>query len=687
MRQACPVEDKKKKPEVDSDPIRIWIPACSTGEEAYSIGILAMETMQERGVNIPLQIFATDVNEIALETARAGNYPEGIAQDVSTERLRRFFSKTSSGYQVHKAIRESCIFARQNLAKDPPFSRLDLVSCRNVLIYMKQNLHKKILSTFHYALKPGGILLLGHSESVSDLSDLFGIIDRKARIYLRKTVLSRANVDFGLPQYDHGSVLARRRMASAAPSVEELQREADKAALSQFVPPGVVVNENLDILQFRGQTAPYISPAPGTASLNLAKFAREGLVPDIRMATRKARSEGRPVRRIGVRFKTEGEVREINLHVLPIRLANLKEDHFVVLFENVAVPPEGSSDRDSHRKGAKISREREQYIAKIETELDKAKEYLQTVGEEYEAANEELRSANEEIQSSNEELQSTNEELETAKEELQSTNEEMITVNEALSSRNAELALLNNDLSNLLASVNVPLVMVGDDLRIRRFTISAEKIFSLIPTDIGRPISDIAPTLPLQNLGHRIRKVIESLEVSEEEVQDKYGRTYLARIRPYRTEDNRIEGAVVALFDVSTVKSRQHRGDIAKVTRETLNGLRDPILILDVTLRVLSANQAFYRAFRTTPAETENRPFRELGSGQWNARDLDVLLENVLEKKTGISGMKMTVEFPATGRQIVSVSAGVIPGTEPADDTIIVAIGEVSNDASKEPTP
>ena len=670
-----------------SDTIRIWVPACSTGEEAYSIAMIALEAMREKETSISLQVFATDINDSALETARAGSYPEGIAQDVSPERLRKFFAKTSSGYQINKAIRESCIFARQNLAKDPPFSRLDLVSCRNVLIYMKPILHKKILSTFHYALKQGGILLLGNSETVGEMSDLFGIVDRKARIYARNTVLYRPAVDFGVPQHDHETLLARRRAAEAAPSVEAMQREADKVVLTHYSPPGVVVNDRLDIIQFRGQTAPYIAPSPGTASLNIARLAREGLVPDLRMAIRKARAEGGAVRKYGVRVAANGRQKEITLHVIPIRLAGLKEDHFMVLFEEAPRIPEGAVDRNALRKGAKLTREREQYIAHVETELATTKEYLQTVGEEYEATNEELRSANEEIQSSNEELQSTNEELETAKEELQSTNEELVTVNEALANRNSELGQLNNDLTNLLASVNVPLVMVGSNLRIRRFTTSAEKLLSLIPTDIGRPISDISPNVPLPDLGAKIQEVLETLVVNEEEIKDREGRNYIVRVRPYRTEDNKIDGAVVALFDVTAMKSQQRRDDIVQVVQQVINGLPAPVFLLDTARRMRGANRSFYRAFRTTPEETENRLLGELGNGQWNNRELEALLESVLARKAGIRDIRMTLDFPATGRTPVRVGADLVRGPRQEEDTVIVVVGKAPADASAEPSP
>ena len=323
-----------------SDIVRVWVPACSTGEEAYSIALCLLETMESRGVAFPFQIFATDIHDTALESARAGSYPEGISQDVSPARLHRFFVKTERGYQVAKPIRESCIFARQNLAKDPPFSKLDLISCRNALIYMKPPLQKKILSVFQYALKPGGFLVLGTSETVGEMTDLFETVDRKHRIYRRNELLARPTMDFGLPWYGQDASQVRRRATEVAPSLEGIEKEADGIVLARYGPPGVVVNEQLDIVQFRGNTSSFLAPSPGTASLNLTKMAREGLLPDVRMAIRQARTKNGPVRKDGVVVAANGGRKAIALQVVPIRLPSLKDAHFLVLFED---PPAASS--------------------------------------------------------------------------------------------------------------------------------------------------------------------------------------------------------------------------------------------------------------------------------------------------------------------------------------------------------
>jgi two-component system CheB/CheR fusion protein len=666
---------------VPSDVLRIWIPACSTGEEAYSVALSLREAMEGRGASIPFQIFATDIHEPALEVARGGNYPEGIAQDVSRERLRRFFVKTERGYQISKAIRESCIFARQNLAKDPPFSRLHLISCRNALIYMKPPLQKKILSAFHYALNPGGFLALGTSETVGDMADLFDAVDRKFRVYRKKAGTFRSPVEFGSSWNGQDVSPARKRANELAPSLEEIEKEANGIVLARYGPPGVVVNEQLDIVQFRGNTAPFLAPAPGTASLNLVKMAREGLLPDVRMAIRQARTKNAPVRKDVVTIESDASRKEIGLQVIPIKTPSMKDVHYLLLFEEAPPRPALEPGRKRSRKKEGLPKAWAEYHAQIENDLATTKEYLQTVSEEYEATNEELRSANEEIQSSNEELQSTNEELTTAKEELQSTNEELITVNETLANRNAELGQANNDLLNLLGNVNVPVVIVGHDLRIRRFTPPAGKILSLIPTDIGRPIADLRPAIPLHDLARKIREVLETLSVKEEEVPDPDGGCHLVRIKPYRTEDNKIEGAVVALFDVTALKSSQRREGETRIARDIVDTAREPVLVLDGSFKVRFGNRSFYRMFRTTPKQTETRSLFELGNGQWNIPRLRALLEDVLPRKFAFRDFKVASEFPGVGRKEMLLNARRIGGKNREQDMILLAIEETGDRA------
>jgi two-component system CheB/CheR fusion protein len=527
----------------EDSPLRIWVPGCATGEEVYSIAICAIETISAAGVSCPVQVFGTDVSDPAVEAARAGMYPENIAAELSPERLRRFFNKIDGMYRVSKSVRDCCVFARQNVTKDPPFSKLDLVSCRNVMIYLGTVLQQRVMSIFHYALRPEAFLLLGSSETVGTVSDLFSVVDRKHKIYRKRSVAGRVQVDFQ-------AAVSRERAPRRGAEEEELiaastiYREADRVLLTRFSPAGVLVNDSLEIVQFRGRTSPFLEPAPGTASFSLMKMAREGLLAELRTALHNAKKKNAAVRRENIRIKNNGKSIMANIEVLPVLSAE-KERFFLVMFEQARPEPEVPS-----KKGAAARGKDDQKLLGMKRELDATREYLQSIIEEQEAMNEELRSANEEIQSSNEELQSTNEELETAKEELQSSNEELTTLNEELENRNEELAQAHNDMVNLLSSVDIPIVMLDEGLRIRRFNPGAQRVFNIIASDIGRSIHDLKLTLKIDNLDGVVGEVIEDLKVREMEVQDRDGRWYSLRVRPYRTTENKIEGAVMVLIDL-----------------------------------------------------------------------------------------------------------------------------------------
>ena len=534
--------------------IRIWVPGCSSGEEVYSLAIVLMEFLAEREAYFPLQFFGTDINVRALERARAGFYLANIIADVSPERLRRYFVKSDKGYRISKSIREMCVFARQNLTVDPPFSNLDLISCRNVLIYLGMPLQRKIFPVFHYALRPDGYLLLGASETIGSFVELFTLADKKSKLYAKKPVVSRPAFTFGrgLQEGTMDAPLALLGAASQVAAVKpEVQKQADRLVLSHYSPSGVVVNRQMDVLQFRGHTTPYLEHPHGDASLNLMRMAREGLMSDLRAAINKAAKRNQRVRQENIRVRGEGR---IDIEVLPFTVPPTQERLYLVIFEPV---PEveraaGKKGRRSERR-AQPAESRE--LSHLSDELASTRESLQAIIEEQETTNEELRSANEEILSSNEELQSTNEELETAKEELQSTNEELTTLNDELESRNNELENVNNDLHNLLGSVNIPIVFVSADLRIRRFTNVAEKLLNLIPSDVGRPITDMNIRLHVPRMDRLIREVIETLQTKDVELQDSDGRWWSVRIRPYKTTDQKIDGAVLAFVDVDVFKN------------------------------------------------------------------------------------------------------------------------------------
>ncbi|HVS75309.1 MAG TPA: CheR family methyltransferase, partial [Steroidobacteraceae bacterium] len=545
------------------DPLRVWVLGCATGEEAYSLAIALTEYVTETGGLVPLMVYATDLNNAGIEKARMGLYPKSIASDISPERLRRFFVEVDGGYRVSKAIRDVCIFARHNVLADPPFSRMDLISCRNVMIYMEAGLQRKLLPLLHYALKPAGFLFLGPSETIGASRDLFELEDAKAKIYSKKAVAPRLEYAFPLGAYTPTSLEARSESAreAAREHVPDVQRDADRVLLARYLPAGVLINENHDVLQFRGDTGRYLTPAPGKASLNVLKMAREGLLVSLRTLLQRARREDVVVREEGVRIKTNGGYTDVTLAVIPLGRPNTSERCYWILFENpapaAAARERGERPRRSVKARSGELEEKDKQINRLLQELSATRDYLQSVIEQQEAANEELQSANEEVQSANEELQSINEELETSREEIQSSNEELTTVNEELQNRNEELNRVNNDLNNLFGSLQMAIVMVWQDLRIRRFTPMAEKLFNLIATDIGRPIGDIKLNLTVPDLPKLLAEVIDQVTTRDLEVQDQGGRWYQLRIRPYRTLDNHIDGAVILLFDIDSLKQSQ----------------------------------------------------------------------------------------------------------------------------------
>ncbi|WP_295608219.1 chemotaxis protein CheB [uncultured Lamprocystis sp.] len=538
--------------------VRIWVAGCSTGEEAYSLAMTLIESADERECDAGLigtfQIFATDIDEQAISVARRGVYPERIQAEVSPERLRRFFLKVTGGWQVSKALRDRCVFAVQNVVKDPPFSRLDLVCCRNVLIYLGPMLQKRVLQMFHYALEPEGYLMLGPSESIGTQADLFALVDQPAKLYTKKSVASREGYNFK-PRTPYQDALVELPPPRLGTPGRSPQQEAEELILARFSPAGVILTADWEILHFRGQTGRYLEPAPGAASLNLLKMVRRGLFVALRAALLQARDSGVPVRKAGVRYRSNGSEAQVDLQVLPLHAVAGGTPCFLVLFEEPVAPaaPEPARPAPGVAEGA-ANAERDDYLATLEHELTSTRDYMQSAIAEQEGTNEELRSMNEEIQSANEELQSTNEELETAKEELQSTNEELATVNEELESRNAELAAANNDINNMLASINLPILMLDNELRIRQFTPQAERLLNLIGTDLGRPISNIKPNIEVPRLEELVRRVINSLEVESLELQDNAGHWYAVRLRPYKTLDHRIDGAVITFMEIDEIK-------------------------------------------------------------------------------------------------------------------------------------
>jgi len=550
--------------------VRVWSPGCSTGEEAYSLAILLAERQKAMKQSFKVQIFATDIDSRAIAVARAGLYPASVAADISPERLARFFTAEPAGsaYRIHKSIRDIVVFSEQNVIKDPPFSKLNLISCRNLLIYMGGDLQKKIIPLFHYALNPGGFLLLGTSETVGEFGDLFAAVDRKWKLYQRREDSHSAQR------------LAQGRFLPPTPAVEApaprtagkmtgagkrpLREWTEQALLEQVAPAAALVNGQGDILYLHGRTGMYLEPAPGEAGINnILKMAREGLRRDLTTALHKAAGIRETVRCPGVRVKSNGDFTMVNLTVRPVAAgaaAMPEAPLYLVIIEDVPplAPEREQAALHPIAEAGGPETSTDERVAALKRELRAKEEYLQTANEELETSNEELKSSNEEMQSVNEELQSTNEELETSKEELQSVNEELATVNSELQTKVADLSRANNDMNNLLAGTGIGTFFVDHQLRILRFTPAATRIINVILSDVGRPVNHILSNLAgYDRLAVDVQAVLDTLAPKEVEVQTQAGEWYSMRITPYRTLDNVIEGAVITFVDISRAKKAQ----------------------------------------------------------------------------------------------------------------------------------
>jgi two-component system CheB/CheR fusion protein len=551
--------------------IRIWSAGCSTGEEAYSLAIMLAEYQKVLKQRVKVQVFATDIDSRAIAVARAGIYPSSIAANISPERLSRFFVAEPDGstYRIHKSIRDMLVFSEQNVIKDPPFSKLDLISCRNLLIYMSGDLQKKLIPLFHYALNPGGFLFLGTSETVGDFNNHFSVLDRRSKIYQRKDDFhnsQRAIPSLLLPMKTNATLVPASGKTSV-PGKLSLCELAETALLQYATPVAVLVNGQGDILYIHGRTGMYLEPAPGEVGVNnILKMAREGLQRELTMALHKATVNKEVVRCLGLRVKTYGQINTVNLTVRPVMtgLAETQEmPLYLIILEEVKpleleqthiIPALHAIAEDN---SIKIT-DTDARIVALKQELWAKEEYLHTTNEELETSNEELKSSNEEMQSVNEELQSTNEELETSKEELQSVNEELATVNAELQTKVVDLGQANNDMNNLLAGTGIGTVFVDIRLRILRFTPTVTKIINLIQGDIGRPVGHVVSNMTgYDDLVADIQTVLDTLIPKEMEVQTLSGTWYAMRIQPYRTIDNVIEGAVITFVDITSSKELQ----------------------------------------------------------------------------------------------------------------------------------
>jgi two-component system CheB/CheR fusion protein len=663
-----------KKPEAV---IRIWVPGCATGEEAYSIAMILLETMETLGKGNSVQVFGTDIDSAAVEYARAAEYPDSIAADVSQERLKRFFVKGKNTYRIKKHVRDMIVFAVQDLIKDPPFSRVDLVSCRNVLIYMDQVLQKKILPMFHYTLTEGASLFLGTSESIGEFADLFAPVDTKWKVFRRKG--GTVDRDAGYPVMPfYTNLEPTRAEAGRTPAGADIRHLAEKVILTEYAPPCVLVNKKHEILYFYGRTDLYLSLPTGEPTYNVLRMAREELRYKLSTSLHRAEKEKRTVVSEGLKMRHDGGLTTFDLVVRPLAEPKSLQGLTMVVFE-ARPAPERPSGKAAGKKKARTAAGEDPRIAALEQELKSAREYLQTTIEELETSNEELQSTNEELQSSNEELQSSNEELETSKEEMQSTNEELETVNAELQSKVDELSRANDDLDNLLSSTNLATIFLDTELRIKRFTPAATGIFNLIKTDVNRPISDITAKLVDENLRKDAGEVLGTLGHKEAEVQTTDGSWFTMRILPYRTLENMIDGVVITFAGISELKRARTSAEEARTYAEGIvDTVREPLLILDGDLRVVSANRSFFKTFRVAQEETEGSLVYELGNHQWDIPKLRELLETILPRSSEFNDFTVEHDFPTIGRKKMLLNARRIYEEEKKTLLILLAIEDVT---------
>lgn len=542
---------KGKQPET---PLRIWVPGCASGEEPYSIAIIFTEAMEILKKHFDIQIFATDIDAESIERARGATYPESIAADVSDGRLKHFFKKEENTYRLKKKIRDMVVFAVQNLIKDPPFSKLELVSCRNLLIYMDIDLQKKIFPLFHYTLNEGGFMFLGPSESIGGFADLFASVDNKWKIYKRKAPVVAKIAGYVPPPFYEAAFGRRRVEAGNEVAGTKIRQLAEKVILEHYAPSCVLIDEKYNILYFHGKTDTFLSPPTGEASFNILDMIRDDLRYRLGAILHQAIKQKKAVVAEGLQIECDDGLLIVDLQVKPLMKPEAMQGLIMVTFETKK-PPEkrGKKKKVPEAEEGKIGAR----VMSLEQELQSTKEYLQTTVEELEASNEELKSTNEELQSTNEELQSTNEEMETSKEELQSTNEELGTVNAELQGKVDELSRSNDDLDNLLASTEVGTIFLDTELRIKSFTPSASKIFNLIKTDIGRSISDLSPKITYEDIHKDAREVLKTLSQKETEIQTAEGQWFSMRLLPYRTLENVIEGVVITFVDVNKIKKAE----------------------------------------------------------------------------------------------------------------------------------
>ena len=656
----------------EDHPVRLWVAGGASGEEAYGLAMLFLEQIERLGRPIRLQIYTTDVSPDAAAAARRGLYPASIEKDVSAGRLRRFFQRRGDYFQVTERVRESMNVAVHNLLTDPPFSRMDLVSCRNVLIYLEPQAQAKVLESLHFALREGGVLWLGSSETVGAYPDLFTPLSEVHRFY-RPVETARPSTRHRMPQWIAQKTpipaWPQPRPVGAAPvKGPTLARQVEQFVLQRHTEASVAVDENLEILYFFGPTDRYLAPPAGEARLDLLSWARPGLYTKLRAALIEAINNEETVNLRGVHIERDGQRCRVACAIEPIPAAATSRSVFLVTFRDEPEPQPPAVVEDGERGDPALVRQ-------LEAELKDARQEQKETLLQLEAANEQYGASHEELISLNEELQSSNEELETSKEELQSLNEELVTINHQLEEKNKQLRSVNADLNNLLGSTGVPTLFLDRHLNIRRFTPEATTIMRLQPTDVGRSIGDIRSYVEDGDVIEEANEVLETLHTKETEVRANDGRWFIRRVMPYRTDEDRIDGICLTFQEVTAQKQAASESERARRFSEAIvRATRTPLLVLNGHLTVVAANPAFYEKFAATQQDTRGQNIFDVGKRQWDIPQLRRLLEEVLPEQAEVRDFEIEHAFEELGWRILRVDAHTLTGLEPSEELILVSI-------------
>ncbi len=678
MKKALHPMLRKKE---EGSPVRIWVPGCATGEEAYSLAIMALESSEALEKFFEFKIFATDINGDAVAAARSAYFPESVAADISSERLKRFFSKKDHHYQVDSKIRDMIVFAAHDISRDPPFSNMDLISCRNLLIYMNSELQNDILQIFRYALQTGGILFMGTSETTGG-AEFFTPVDNRCKIFRKETTETDHFGQFQFlrtfrPSDGERPEIDRFPGTRARDEKKDTRRKArdivEQAILDKYNHPAVLIDDKADIHYFHGNTGRFLAPPVGEPSFNVFAMVSGELHYRLAQTIEKVKRSGEPEELENIQSRYNDGFLALNVSLSPLSAGTGQKKWFLIEFKETPSP-----DSERMKKEA-AAKEDASGLARLKEELRITRQELLATIEELETSNEELKSANEELQVNNEELQSANEELESSREELQSTNEELETVNTELSKKNQAMHKAEDELNSLFESIELAILFLDNDLHIQRFTPATAGIFNLKKVDVGRVIGDITNNLNYDFLPRDAEEVLDHLSRKEVRIHGKNGNAYIMRIVPYRSNDNVIQGVIVSFTDITFIEDAElSYRDTVSYFENTVTALWEPILILDENFVVSIANSAFYRQFKTSPRETLGQSIFHLGNDQWNIPELRRFLEEIVPDNQTFENWEVEHDFPRIGHRKIAVNGRLIAAGEKRPGMILLSFRELA---------